>query len=94
MMKQFVVQYVKGCTTCQSTKPWMTRPKVPLMPVTPVERAVPFQTISLNLITDLLTANRYDSILTIIDHDCTKIAIFLLCTKTINTLGVATLYAQ
>ena len=41
-MKQFVIQYVKGCATCQSTKPQTIRPKVPLMPVTPIEGAVPF----------------------------------------------------
>ena len=94
MIKQFVVQYVKGCAICQSTKPNTVRPKVPLMPVIPVEGAVPFQTISLNLITNLPPAMGYDSILTIVDHDYIKMAIFLPCVKTIDALGVANLYAQ
>ena len=92
-MKQFVVQYVKGCATCQSTKPQMTQPEVPLMPVAPVEGAVLFQMISLDLITNLPKVEGHDSILTIVDHDYTKAALFFPCTKTIDALGVATLYA-
>ena len=93
-MKQFVVQYVKGCATCQSTKPQNTWPKVPLMPVLPTEGAVPFQTISLDLIMNLPKVEGHDSILTIVDHDCTKMALFFPCAKMIDALGVATLYAQ
>ena len=64
------------------------------MPILPIEGAVPFQTISLDLITDLLEVDRHDSILIIVDHDCTKTALFFPCAKTINALGVAMLYAQ
>ena len=38
-------------------------------------------------------SNGNDSILTIVDHDCSKATIFLPCKETIDTLGVATLYA-
>ena len=93
-MKQFIVQYIKGCATCQSTKPQTTRPKVPLVPITPIEGAVPFQTISLDLIMDLPEAGGHNSILTIVDHDCTKTALFFPCAKTIDAYGVAALYAQ
>jgi hypothetical protein len=52
-MKQFVVQYVKGCTICQSTKPNMVWPKIPIYPIIVVESyAYPFQTISWDLIMD------------------------------------------
>jgi hypothetical protein len=54
----------------------------------------PFATIALNLITDLPSSNGYDSILTISNHDCSKAAIFLPCSKEITTEGVACLYAQ
>jgi hypothetical protein len=36
----------------------------------------------------------YDSILTIIDHDCLKAAVFLPCQKTIDVEGIAQLYVQ
>jgi hypothetical protein len=43
---------------------------------------------------DLLESQGYDSVLTIMNHNCTKAAIFLPCQKTIDGPGVATLYAQ
>jgi Integrase zinc binding domain len=33
-MKHFVIQYVKGCAICQSTKPNTVRPKIPIYPIT------------------------------------------------------------
>ena len=64
------------------------------MPITPTEGAVPFQTISLDLITDLPEVEGHDSILTIVDHDCTKTALFFPCAKTIDAYGIVALYAQ
>jgi Integrase zinc binding domain len=93
-MKQFVQNYVKGCATCQLTKPNTHQPKPPLMPITVEAKAIPFQTISLDLITDLPTSKGYDSVLTIVDHDCSKAAIFLPCQKTIDAEEVAQLYVQ
>ena len=93
-MKKFVVQYVKGCATCQSTKPNTVRPRIPLLPIAPAEGAVPFQTITLDLITDLPQSGGFDTILTVVDHDCSKAAIFLPCAKGIDAIGVAELYAQ
>ena len=69
------------------------RPKPPLMPVIATGVQRPFETISLDLITDLLVSQGYDSILTIIDHGCSKAAIFLPCHKTIDVMGIATLYS-
>jgi hypothetical protein len=54
----------------------------------------PFQTIALDLITDLPPSQGNDSILTIIDHDCSKAAIFLPCTKEVTAKGLAQIYAQ
>jgi hypothetical protein len=48
----------------------------------------------MDLITDLHISNGFDSILTIIDHGCSKAAIFLPCQKTIDAPEVAALYAQ
>jgi RNase H-like domain found in reverse transcriptase/Integrase zinc binding domain len=42
-MKRFIIQYVKGCAVCQSTKPNTVRPKVPVYPITTEqEHAYPF----------------------------------------------------
>jgi Integrase zinc binding domain len=68
-MQQFVQNYVKGCATCQMMKPNTVKPKPPLMPITVEPKAIPFQTISLDLITDLPVSKGYDSILTVVDHD-------------------------
>ena len=40
------------------------------------------------------TANGYDSILTITDHDCTKAVILLLCREEINLLEFTKLYLR
>jgi Integrase zinc binding domain len=94
-MKRFVVQYVKGCAICQSTKPNTVRPKVPMYPITTdKERAYPFQTISWDLITDLPKSGNFDSVLTIMDHDCTKAALFFPCNKSVDATGVAAIYVQ
>jgi hypothetical protein len=55
--------------------------------------AYPFQTISWDLITDLPKKEGFDSVLTIVDHDCSKAALFFPCSKEINTTGVAVIYA-
>jgi hypothetical protein len=55
---------------------------------------IPFQVISMDLITDLPQSDGSDSILTIVDHNCSKAAIFLPCTKEISTEGVIDLYAK
>ena len=93
-MKQFVQSYVKGCATCQMTKPNTMRPRAPLLPITATPKAIPFQTISLDLITDLPMSKGYDSVLTIIDYDCLKAAVFLPCQKTIDVEGIVQLYVQ
>jgi hypothetical protein len=41
------------------------------------ERQNPFQTVSIDLITDLPNSKGYDSILTVVDHGGSKAAVFL-----------------
>ena len=92
--KQFVTAYVRGCSTCQSTKPNTVWPKAPIYPVTTAEVVPPFHTISFDLITDLPLSQGFDSILTIVNHGCSKATIFLPCTKMIGTNGITKLYAK
>jgi hypothetical protein len=54
----------------------------------------PFQTISWDLITNLPKKGNFDSVLTIVDHDCSKATLFFPCQKGVNATEVATIYAQ
>ena len=77
-MADFITTYVKGCMTCQATKPSTNKPKVPLYPIMTEKLAQPFSTIVLDLIVDLPKSGGYDSILTITNHDVSKAAVRLL----------------
>ena len=90
-MKQDIKQYIKGCMACQANK-INTHPLKPaIIPIMPSEE-LPFQTVAMDFITKLPKSGKYDTILTITDHDCTKAAIFIPCQETIMAEGVATLY--
>jgi hypothetical protein len=93
-MAKDVQEYVKGCAECQRHKINTQARKAPLSPITPVHEAVPFQTIALDFIVKLPISKGFDSILTITDHDCTKMAIFIPCNESINAEGVADLYLR
>jgi hypothetical protein len=93
-MAKDVQEYVKGCAECQRHKINTQARKAPLSPITPVNEAVPFQTIALDFIVKLPISNGFNSILTITDHDCTKMAIFIPCNESINAEGVADLYLR
>ena len=91
-IKDYLTQYIKGCAVCQSTKPSQNKKAVPLFPITPDRAAQPFSMVAINLIVDLPTSSGHNSIITITDHDVTKAAIFLPCSKTITGEEVASLY--
>ena len=93
-MKPDVKEYVQGCATCQSTKPRTHVPKAPLNLITPTPNAMPFDTINIDFITKLPQLHGFDSIITIIDHDCTKAAVFIPCTEQMDALGTAELYTK
>ena len=91
-LKTWIAKYVKGCVTCQQnkTRSHPTRPPPFKIPV-PVD-ALPFQIVAMDLITQLPRSNGYDAILTVVDHRCTRAAIFLPCNSTTTGEGVARLY--
>ena len=89
-MKQDIEQYVKGCATCQESK-INTRPLKPAMiPITP-EHSLPFQTITMDFITKFPPFGGYNTILTIMDHDCSKAIILIPCKESITVEGVVVL---
>ena len=55
---------------------------------------MPFQTVAMDLITNLPPSRGNDAILTIVDHGCTRAALFLPCKTSISGEGVATLYHE
>jgi Integrase zinc binding domain len=93
-MHDHIMQYIKGCATCQMHKVNMNPTKPPLYPITPVPDALPFQTIALDFIMKLPVSEGYDTILTITDHDCSKVSLFIPCKETIDSEGVAQLFVQ
>ena len=93
-MKQDVDKYVKGCAICQSTKPHTNIPKAPLHPITVTPNTAPFEVVNINFIMKLPVSKGYDSIMTIVDHDCTKAAIFIPCKEQMDALGTVELYAK
>jgi RNase H-like domain found in reverse transcriptase/Integrase zinc binding domain len=94
MVKDFVTSYVKGCAVCQSSKANTVRPKPPPFPITPVTEAAPFETVAIDLITDLPASEGFDAIFTITDHDATKAVVFIPYNKTIDALNAAQLYTK
>jgi hypothetical protein len=48
----------------------------------------------MDLITGLPKSDGYDAILTIVDHGCSRGAIFLPCSTTITSAGIAKLYLE
>ena len=92
-MKQDIEQYVKGCAACQANKV-NTRPLKPAMiPITP-EHTLPFETVAVDFITKLPQSGKYDTIMTVTCHDCSKAAIMIPCQESITAEGVAGLYLK
>ena len=91
-LNQDIHEYVKGCAQCQKNKVNTHPQKVPLFPITPTTGALPFQTIAMDFIVKLLESAGFDSILTIMDHDCTKMLITIPCRETITAEGVAEIF--
>jgi hypothetical protein len=53
---------------------------------------LPFKQVAMDLITGLPKHKRKDAILTIVDHGCSRAAVFLPCMTTIMGPGIAQLY--
>src|SRR5882672_11475712 len=91
-MRTWVTDYVAGCAVCQQNKNVTHRKCTPLYHIPTPENTLPFQQIALDLITGLPPNGPHDSVLTIVDHGCSRAAVFLPCATTIMGPGVAQLY--
>jgi hypothetical protein len=83
-MRTFVCQYVAGCAPCQQFKinQRLTKPTLVLIPSSSFW---PFTQCSMDFITDLPEINGFNAILSVVDHGLTKEAIFIPCSKSIDS---------
>jgi transposase InsO family protein len=93
-MRKWIAKYVEGCATCQQNKNLTHRKKTPLFRIPAHPTALPFQVVTMDLITQLPKSEGSDAILTIVDQGCTRAAIFLPCSTTITGEEVARLYTE
>src|SRR5258708_25689439 len=93
-MHKEIMEVVQGCAECQRHKINNRPMKAPLQPIYPKPEVLPFDTIALDFITKLPESKGSDSILTIMDHDCTKAAVFIPCREEISAEETAVLYLQ
>ena len=91
-MSKWIENYVKGCAKCQQNKALMHRIPTPQYKISVPPSAQPFEIVSMDLITQLPNSHGHDAILTIIDHSCTRAALFLPCTTNVTGEGITKLY--
>jgi len=91
-MKEWVTNYIKGCSTCQQNKILTHRIKTPMYRIGTLPNARPFESITMDLITGLPPCNDADAILTIVDQGCSRGAVFLPCMTTVTGPQIAQLY--
>jgi hypothetical protein len=91
-VRPWIEKYIKGCAICQQNKNLTHKARTPLYKITVPENAPPFTQIAMDLITGLPKSRGFDSILTIVDHGCSRGAIFLPCLSTITGPQIAQLY--
>jgi Integrase zinc binding domain len=92
--RTWITEYIKGCATCQQNKNLMHRIKTPMFRIPSSISAKLFSHITMDLIMGLPKSKGYDAILTIVDHGCSRVAIFLPCSTTITGAGIAQLYLE
>ena len=93
-MKKNIHDYVKGCTDCQCNKVNTQAQQVALHPIYASPESLPFKTVAMDFNIKLPQSDGFDLILTITDHDCMKVAVFIPCNETITAEEVAKLYLQ
>jgi Integrase zinc binding domain len=90
----WITEYIKGCATCQQNKNLTHRTKTPMFRIPSTINTKPFSHITMDLITGLPKSEGHDAILTIVNHGCLRVAIFLPCSTTITGAGIAQLYLE
>jgi len=93
-MNTWISDYVAGCAICQQNKN-LTHPlKIPLFRIPTQEDATPFSQVAFDLITQLPESNGHDAVFTIVDHGCSRAALFIPCKTAISGTRLAQLYLE
>ena len=93
-MNDWIGKYVAGCAQCQQSKICTMKKKTLLFCIPSNPSMCPFNTIALDLITQLPRVNGHDAILTVMDQGCSRAAMFIPCNTIITREGVALLYLK
>jgi hypothetical protein len=88
------MEYIKGCATCQQNKNLTHRVKTPMFQIPSTISAKLFSHITMDLITGLSKSEGHNAILTIVNHGCSRAAIFLPCSMTITSASITQLYLE
>ncbi|KAJ8455645.1 hypothetical protein ONZ51_g12371 [Trametes cubensis] len=73
-MRKFIVQYVKGCAACQTSKVNTHPIKPGFIPIQHSGDTRPFRTITMDYITDLPESDGFNAVQVAVDHDVSKAA--------------------
>jgi hypothetical protein len=84
-----VKKFIRSCDGCVQTKNLCHRPQGLIQPL-PMPTSL-VSSISMDFITDLPPFSSYDSIMVVVDH-LTKMAHFIMCTKTITGKRITKLF--
>src|SRR5579863_4079422 len=79
---------------CQQYKNLTHKLRTPTYRIPVPMSPAPFKQVALDLVTGLPKSNDYDAILIIVNHGCSRAAIFLPCKTTITGPQIASLYLQ
>ena len=82
----------KDAPNVNKTKRSHIEPPPPPYKINVPPAAQPFEIVAMDLITQLPNSHGHDAILTIVDHGCTRAALFLPCTTNVTGEGIAKLY--
>jgi Integrase zinc binding domain len=93
-IRGWITEYIKGCATCQQNKNLTHHIKPPISRIPSTISAKPFSHIAMDPITGLPKSEGNDAILTIVNHGCSRAAIFLPCSTTITGAGITQLYLE
>lgn len=88
----FVKNYILGCALCQQMKVNTHPSAPPLNPIAANPQSLPFQTVSMDFITDLPLVNNYDTLMVVVDHDVSKAIVLIPTNKNVDALTTASLY--
>ena len=86
-----VKHFIASCPTCQQNKANTHPVPPPLLPIKS-DISLPFQQLSIDLITDLPPSAGFDSVMVVVNHGLMKRVIPAPCLKTIDAAGVAQLF--